>query len=417
MEPEYALLTIGVALILGKIGDHIIERFELPGVLGEIFIGMLLGNLIFFGILPNSALILHDETFEFLAKIGIIFLLFLGGLDTEVEMVKKTGVVATVSTIGGVFVPLILGYITGFYLLKFSSREAFTMGVLLTATSIGITVRVMMDLGVLRSEVGAASLSASIMDDFLGIALIIFAVGSGSVLELGEKIALFFFITGIIAWYAIDKYVKFAEWLRVEMGVLALSIGLMFIFSALAEKWFQAAIEGAFMSGLVLSKLPEGKRVMEEVRSIGYGLFIPLFFVYVGAQLDLRVFTHGDAIKLATIITLLAILGKVLGRGIFARLAGWDWRKSIQMGIGSIPRLEVALVAVMVAIHGGAIPKAHAQYFMAATLVFVTVTTLITPPLLKLAFKSEIEAMKKQKVEKRKIAIEESKQRISEVKK
>ncbi|HDD31803.1 MAG TPA: cation:proton antiporter, partial [Thermococcus litoralis] len=160
MAPEWILFTLGVALVFGKLGDHLMERFELPGVLGEILMGMILGNLIYFGLIRPEYLTLHsDETFEFLARLGIIFLLFLGGLDTDVEMLKKTGAVATVSTIMGVFVPLILGYL-GLKLMGYPSREAFAGGVLLTATSIGITVRVMMDLGVLRSDVGAASLSA-----------------------------------------------------------------------------------------------------------------------------------------------------------------------------------------------------------------------------------------------------------------
>ena len=187
MDATWILFTIGVALIAGKIGDHLMERFELPGVLGEILMGMLLGNLIYFGLISPERLTLHsNDTFEFLAKLGLIFLLFLGGLDTEVEMLKKTGKVATVSTLMGVFVPLFMGWL-GLKLMGYPSREAFAGGILLTATSIGITVRVMMDLGVLRSEVGAASLSASVMDDFLGIALIIFAVGSGSVLGQGLR--------------------------------------------------------------------------------------------------------------------------------------------------------------------------------------------------------------------------------------
>ncbi|AIF70177.1 potassium transporter [Palaeococcus pacificus DY20341] len=417
MDATWILLTIGVALIAGKIGDHLMERFELPGVLGEILMGMLLGNLIYFGLISPEYLTLHsNETFEFLAKLGIIFLLFLGGLDTEVEMLKRTGKVATVSTLMGVFVPLLMGWL-GLRLMGYPSREAFAGGILLTATSIGITVRVMMDLGVLRSEVGAASLSASVMDDFLGIALIIFAVGTGSVLGLISKMAVFFIITGLVAWYSIEKYVKFAEWLHVERGVLGMVLALMFLFSALAQHWFDAAIEGAFMAGLVLSKLPEGKKLLEDIKAIAYGLVVPIFFVYTGAMLDLRVFASGDALSLAAVLTTIAVIGKVLGRGAGAVIMGWDIKKALQMGIGSIPRTEVALVDLMVAIHGGAIPQSDAQKFVAATLIFITVSVLITPPLLKWVFREDVEAMKKGKVEARKSTIEETKKKIAKVKK
>jgi len=413
MAPEWILFTLGVALVFGKLGDHLMERFELPGVLGEILMGMILGNLIYFGLIRPEYLTLHsDETFEFLARLGIVFLLFLGGLDTDVEMLKKTGAVATVSTIMGVFVPLILGYL-GLKLMGYPSREAFAGGVLLTATSIGITVRVMMDLGVLRSDVGAASLSASVMDDFLGIALIIFAVGTGSILGLISKMVIFFIITGLVAWYTIEKYIRFSEWLHVEKGVLGMVLALMFLFSALAEHWFDAAIEGAFMAGLVLSKLPEGKRIMEEVRSISYGFLVPVFFVYTGAMLDLRVFTSFDALSLAGVLTTIAVVGKVLGRGVGAMIMGWSAKKALQMGIGSIPRTEVALVDLMVAIHGGAIPESDAPKFIAATLIFITVSVLITPPLLKWAFKEEVEIMKQGKAEKRVKAVQETKRRIS----
>jgi Kef-type K+ transport system membrane component KefB len=271
----------------------------------------------------------------------------------------------------------------------------------------------MMDLGVLRSDVGIASLSASVMDDFLGIALIIFAVGTGSLLGLISKMAVFFIITGLVAWYTIEKYIRFSEWLHVEKGVLGMVLALMFFFSALAEHWFDAAIEGAFMAGLVLSKLPEGKRIMEDVKAIAYGFLVPVFFVYTGAMLDLRVFTSFDALSLAAVLTTIAVVGKVVGRGLGTLIMGWSARKALQMGISSIPRTEVALVNLMVAIHGGAIPESDAPKFIAATLIFITVSVLITPPLLKWAFKEEVEAMKQGKMEKRVEAVKETKRRIS----
>ncbi|MCD6373562.1 MAG: cation:proton antiporter [Thermococcus sp.] len=431
----WLLFALGISLILAKIGDSLIERFELPGVLGELIMGIILGNLVYFGIVaPQYLPIVSGEGFttdatqvsEFLAKLGIIFLLFLGALDTDVEQLKKTGLTATVSTLLGVFVPLIMGW---FVLMEmgYPSKEAFAGGVLLTATSIGLTVRVMMDLGVLKSEVGVASLSASVMDDFLGIALIIFAVGTGSLIDLSIKIVLFFIITGVIWWYLVDHYIRFAERLHVEKGVLGMVIGMMFLFAALAESWFAAAIEGAFMMGLVLSKLPEGRRLMDDLRAIGYGLLVPFFFVHTGAMLNLTVFENADALVLATVLTVVAVFGKVLGRGFGAWITAWGrgreflftkenlWM-SLQMGIGSIPRTEVALVNLMVAIHGGAIPPEDAPKFIAATLIFITVSVLITPPLLKWAFKNEIEKARSSKASRKVERIMETKEKIKELK-
>ncbi|WP_297465115.1 cation:proton antiporter [Thermococcus sp.] len=431
----WLLFALGISLILAKIGDSIIERYELPGVLGELLMGMILGNLVYFGLVaPHYLPIVSGEGFatdttaiaNFLAKLGIIFLLFLGALDTDIEQLKKTGLTATVSTIMGVFVPLILGWFA-LMELGYDSREAFAGGVLLTATSIGLTVRVMMDLGVLKSEVGAASLSASVMDDFLGIALVIFAVGTGSLIELSLKIVAFFLITGVIWWYLVDYYIRFAERLHVEKGVLGMALGMMFLFAALAEGWFAAAIEGAFMMGLTLSKLPEGKRLMDDVRAIGYGLLIPFFFVHTGAMLNLTVFKHKDALVLAAVLTTVAIVGKIIGRGFGAWITAWgrgreflftreNFWMSLQMGIGSIPRTEVALVDLMVAIHGGAIKPEHAPEFIAATLIFITVSVLITPPLLKWAFKREIEEARAAKTAQKVERIRETKERIREIK-
>ncbi|NJE01210.1 cation:proton antiporter [Thermococcus sp. JdF3] len=431
----WLLFALGLSLILAKIGDSIIERYELPGVLGELLMGMILGNLVYFGIVaPQYLPIVSGEAFttdmtvvaNFLAKLGIIFLLFLGALDADLEQLKKTGLTATVSTVLGVFVPLVIGW---FALMEmgYPSREAFAGGVLLTATSIGLTVRVMMDLGVLKSEVGAASLSASVMDDFLGIALVIFAVGSGGLLELSVKIVAFFILTGVIWWFLVDYYIKFAERLHVEKGILGVVLGMMFLFAALAEGWFAAAIEGAFMMGLVLSKLPEGKRLMEDVKAIGYGLLIPFFFVHTGAMLNLTVFENANALILAAVLTAVAVFGKVAGRGLGAWITAWgrgraflftkkNFWMSLQMGIGSVPRTEVALVDLMVAIHGGAISPEHAPEFIAATLIFITVSVLITPPLLKWAFREEIETTRAQKASAKVERIESTKKRIKELK-
>ncbi|MBP2172752.1 cation:proton antiporter [Methanococcus voltae] len=388
MDYSWVLLTLGISLIAGKLGDHFMEKLKLPGVLGEILMGMFLGNLIYFGFIDGNHLTLHNnEIFEFLSKLGIIFLLFLGGLDTNIAEVKKTGAIATVSTVFGVLFPLVMGYLA-LVSVGYPSQEAFAAGVILTATSIGLTVRVMMDLGVLKTDVGYASLSASIMDDFLGIMLIIFVVGMGDLTSLFGKLGLFVII-GFIGWKLIGKYISFAEKLHVQRGILSFILALLFIFSFLAENWFEAAIEGSFLAGLILSKTPEGKAVMNDVKTIGYSFLIPLFFVYTGASLDLGVFGNYDALSLAVILTVVAVISKVVGRGLGAKLMGWTTKKSLQMGIGSIPRAEIALINLMVAVNAGIISAGNVPKFIAATLIFITVSILITPPLLKWAFKDE----------------------------
>lgn len=401
------LFTIGLVLIFAKMFDVVFEKVKLPGVLGEIIFGIIIGNIVLYGYFfgPSVSAWLQQwiqlrgpepfsglDPIHYLAKLGIVMLLFIAGLDTDVEQLKSTGKVATISTVMGVFVPLIIGWLSGLAI-GYSMHESFVMGVLLTATSIGVTVRTMMDIDMLRTDVGAASLSASVMDDFLGIALIIFAVGTGSIIVFGVELAIFFVVTLIAAWYYMPYITQFTrKYIRTEKGMLGVLLGVMLLFSSLAEFSFGAAIEGAYFAGIVLSRLPAKRIITQDVKAIGYGLLIPMFFVYTGAQMDIGVFIKKDALILAGVILVAAIFGKILGRGIGARIGGFNWHKSWQMGIGSIPRMEVALVSLTVAITAPSHPisPAHVPLFIAATMVFVTVTTLLTPPMLKWSFRKEI---------------------------
>ncbi len=405
------LFTIGFVLVFAKIFDSLFERVNLPGVLGELIFGVIIGSFVLYGYffgggfdqwVHNWLVIRSDTPFggvepvKFVADLGIIMLLFIAGLETDVEQLKSTGKVATISTVMGVFVPLVLGFLFGL-MLGYPTRESFVLGVLLTATSIGVTVRTMMDIHVLSTDVGAASLSASVMDDFLGIFLIIFAVGGGSLLVFGINLTVFLIVTLIAAWYYMPQITKFvSKYIHTEKAMLGVLMGVMLLFSAFAQYSITAAIEGAYFAGITLSRVKEKRIINEDAKAIGYGLLIPLFFVYTGAQLDIGVFLKKDALMLAGVILLAAIFGKILGRGIGARIGGFNWHKSWQMGIGSIPRMEVALVSLTVAITSPThpIPPQHVPLFLAATMVFVIVTTLLTPPLLKWAFRKEIMEMK-----------------------
>ncbi len=388
------LLTVGVSLILAKILGGLVEKTGIPGVLGEICVGIILGNLVLFYPFLSRYFVFTDEAFDFVSKLGIVFLLFLAGIETDIRELKATGKAATLSTIGGVITPLIMGYLATKFM-GFSDKEAFAIGVMLTATSIGLTVRVMMDLGVLKTRVGNASLSASVMDDFIGIALIIIATGQGDIYMTIIEMVVFILITLVVGWFVVDRIMGATRFFATIKGTLAYSIGIMLLFAALAEYMFDAAIEGSFIAGLIMHKTKEYSVIVNDIRGISYGFVVPLFFVHVGSILDVRVFARTDVLLLAFIVTTIAVLGKIVGRGIFARIGGFTWRESFQMGVGSVPRMEVALISAYVAINAGVFTPEHVKVVLAVAMVFVTVTTLITPPLLKYSFKKEIESMKK----------------------
>ncbi len=397
MNEATFLFDIGVALILAKVLGYGFERFKQPAVMGEILAGILIGQY-FLGyiikeIIGAPALYPFDfssEDFVDVAHLGIIFLLFITGLETNVGSIKSTGKVAVYSTIGGVIVPLLMGFILG-ELLGYGLRVSLVIGVLLTATSIGITARTMMDLGVMRTDVGVTSLSSSIMDDIIGLVLIVLVTGSGSLLNISVNIAIFFLIV-LIAFRFIDKLMILGDKVHTAKALVSISLGICFILSAIAEHTLSAAIEGAFFAGLLISRTVQSRRIIEDIKSIGYAVFIPLFFVYIGTIVNLGAFLKPEVIILSICIVTVAIVSKVTGRGIGAIMAGYSRKKSLQLGIGSVPRMEVALVSMAIAVRVGAIGSDISDTFIAATFVFVTVTTLITPPLLKWSFRDEIEA-------------------------
>ena len=391
------LLYLGLALVLAKLIGSLFEHFRLPAVLGEITVGVLLGASFVGLFMPGLTWFYPKDEFKYpvehIGHIGIILLLFISGMETNLKTIKKTGKVAMISTVIGVLVPFILGYMAGI-LMGYGQQPSLVLGALLTATSIGVTARTMMDLGVLNTDVGTASLSASVMDDFLGIFAIIIAIGATSAWAmsiLGIKITLLIVVELGIGLFTVNYLVKGMERVKTTKAMLGISLGLMLIFSSFAQFTVQAAIEGAFFAGIILGTTAESKIITDDIKALSYGFFIPLFFVYIGSLIDLNVFTDPKAIILAVVIVIIAIVGKVVGRAAGARIGGFNWKQSLQMGIGSIPRMEVALVSIMLAIKGGAITGELANVFLASTMIFVTVTTLITPPLLKWSFKDEIE--------------------------
>jgi len=295
--------------------------------------------------------------------------------------------VSIVAAVLGALFPLILGYIilSNF---GYTIQESFVGGVILTATSIGITARLLMDLKVLRTDVGVAAISASIIDDFLGLILLILAIGSGNLLGIISEIAVFFVITGYLGWKFINRYIVFAEKFHIEKAVLSLTLGLMFLFSFLSETWFDVAIEGAFMAGLILSKTSEGKILVREIKSIGNSFLIPLFFIYTGARLNLTAFLNHDALVLSAVFIVVGVISKFFGWGLGGKLMGpWDLKKSLQLASASVPRAEIALINLMIAVSAGVISESNVSKFIAATLIFVTFTIVLTPPLLKKVFK------------------------------
>jgi Kef-type K+ transport system membrane component KefB len=372
-----------------------------PAVIGEIIAGILLGGVGLFLFMGQTITVYNypftlpelnylSPEFQLLAEIGILFLLFISGLETSLSQLKKMGKPSTYIAIGGVIVPLVFGILVGL-LFGYSLPVSIVIGLILVATSVGVTVRTLMDLHVLDSDVGTTILGAAVIDDVIGIVLLAFVFGFDSPVTLGLKIVIFFFIFLYLGLKVIDRILNLGERILLPKAFLSISLSIFLIISFFASALGIAGIIGAFVAGLLIGNTLKSRKIIDDVRAIGYGLFIPLFFVWVGAQLwsgastDLT--TYASIGLLTLMIIIVAILGKLFGCSIGAFLSHMKKRECIQIGIGMIPRMELALIIVTSAISTGVISDFEVQHqILAATILLTIVTTLITPVLLKATF-------------------------------
>jgi Kef-type K+ transport system membrane component KefB len=301
---------------------------------------------------------------------------------------KKT---SSFVAIGGIILPLTLGTAACLFL-GFSQQDSIVIGLILIATSVGVTVRTLMDLHVLDSDVGMTILGGAVIDDILGIILLAFVIGMESPLWVGAKVAIFFLIFLYLGLKVIDKILNLGEKIHLPKAFLSFALAIFLIYSFLADTFGIAGIIGAFVAGVLIGHSFQSRKIIDDVQAIGYGFFIPLFFVWVGASL-LDGFSRGlssfAAIGLLTLVIIfVAIVGKIVGCGIGAKLAGMKNLESLQIGVGMIPRMELALIIVSAAISHGLLSSPEVEHQILATTVLLTVaTTLIAPFLIKATFK------------------------------
>ena len=332
--------------------------------------------------------------FELLATIGILFLLFISGLETSISRLKKSEKAASFSAVGGVILPLILGTVCGLFF-NFSLQDSIIIGLILTATSVGISVRTLLDLHVLDSEVGTTILGGAVIDDVIGIILLAFVLGVDSPVYMSIKIIVFFFIFLYLGLKVIDKILNLGEKIHLPKAFLSISLAIFLLISFFADKFGIAGITGAFVAGILIGHTIKYKRIIDDVKTIGYGFFIPLFFVWIGARLfdgisgDFSLFFNIGLLSI--LIIFIGIIGKILGCGIGAKLAGMKGKQALQVGIGMIPRMEVALIIVSTAISQHFLSSERIEHqLLAITVLLTVITTLITPSLVRYVFTKDL---------------------------
>ena len=385
MESYKYLLDIALILISTKILGLLTRRIQLPQVVGALIAGLLLGPACF-GVLQETDFIKN------IAEIGVIVLMFEAGLETDVQELKKTGLASFIIALLGVIVPLIGGYFVATIYNPVTDQQTMLqnifVGVVLTATSVSITVETLKELGKLSTKTGNAILGAALIDDVLGIiALTVISSFAGSDVSLWVillKILGFFIFCGVVAFLFI-KFVnpwinKYKKDLR-RFVILAFAFCLLMSFSA--EYFFGVSdITGAFVAGLILSNNKKTSYMLNRFDTVSYVLLSPVFFASVGLKVT---FSNMSAtvVVLTVLLLVVAILSKMIGCGLGAKICKYTNLQSVKIGIGMISRGEVALI---VATKGMSMGLMKDEFFAPLVLVVVA-TTIVTPILLKLAYK------------------------------
>ena len=385
MESYKYLLDIALILISTKILGLLTRRIQLPQVVGALIAGLLLGPACF-GVLQETDFIKN------IAEIGVIVLMFAAGLETDVQELKKTGLASFIIALLGVIVPLIGGYFVATIYNPVTDQHTMLqnifVGVVLTATSVSITVETLKELGKLSTKTGNAILGAALIDDVLGIiALTVISSFAGSDVSLWVillKILGFFIFCGVVAFLFI-KFVnpwinKYKKDLR-RFVILAFAFCLLMSFSA--EYFFGVSdITGAFVAGLILSNNKKTSYMLNRFDTVSYVLLSPVFFASVGLKVT---FSNMSAtvVVLTVLLLVVAILSKMIGCGLGAKICKYTNLQSVKIGIGMISRGEVALI---VATKGMSMGLMKDEFFAPLVLVVVA-TTIVTPILLKLAYK------------------------------
>jgi len=392
------LLALIVILVAAKLGGDLMVRVGQPAVLGELLFGIIVGNLCLFGC-HSIDFIKHDPSVEALSELGVMILLFQVGLESDLGKMMKVGTSSLVVATLGIIAPFFLGWgVAAFFLPHESVYVHVFIGATLCATSVGITARVLMDLGRIKTPEARIILGAAVIDDVQGLIIlavvtgIIAAAGTGaamssiSILMIVLKATAFLLGAIIVGTKLAPRLFRLASRLKAADLLLATSLGICFGFAYLANIIGLAPIVGAFAAGLILDEVhwrnfaQRGEHSVDELIKPIAAFLVPIFFVKMGAGVDLSTFANINVLVFAGALTIAAIIGKqVCGLGVLQK--GLD---RLSVGIGMIPRGEVGLIFASIGsklVIDGEKVVGNATY--SAVVIMVIITTMITPPALK----------------------------------
>jgi Kef-type K+ transport system membrane component KefB len=337
----------------------------------------------------NGSAALLDFVRDF-AQVGVLLLMFVAGLETDLVMMRHVGRVAFWSAFGGVVLPMLFGAITAVTFGLPLYWEGVFVGAILTATSVSISAQTLLEIGALRTREGSTILGAAVIDDVMGIVVLSLVVAlakaSGAGLDwaalgvVGARVTIYF-VVAIAARRLLTPVLRWASTRGVSQAMLSAGLVLMFVYAWAAEYvGGVAAITGAYLAGVLIAQTDFKKQVDAGIHPVTYSIFVPLFFISIGLEANAR--ELGPRAMFTVVLVLVAIVAKAIGCGVFARLFGFSTTESVRVGVGMISRGEVGLIVAGYGLANGLI---ESDVFSASVLM-VLVTTMVTPPLMRLVF-------------------------------
>lgn len=399
-QKEIVSVLFGLILfiVVAKLGGDLMERINQPAVLGELILGVVVGNLVLFGI-HTFEFLKHDQFIEILSEIGVIILLFEVGLENNLKEMLSVGTSAFLVATAGVVAPFLLGWgVAAIFLPGEAVYIHIFIGATLTATSVGITARVIKDIKKIQTKEAKIILGAAVIDDIMGLVVLAIVTGLISAADTGQGInslSVLFIVAKAITFIVLALVVGIKVMPRIFLAalnlkgqgiLLTIALAVCFGLAATAELIGLAGIVGAFAAGVIMEKvhyrgfLERGDHTLEELIYPISIFLVPIFFVRMGLMVDLSTFGNMNVLLFAAVLTVVAIIGKqacsigIVDKGL----------NRLSVGVGMIPRGEVGLIFAKIG-HGMAIAGipviSDATY--SAVVIMVIVTTLVTPPFLK----------------------------------
>ncbi|MDR6550627.1 cation:proton antiporter [Paenibacillus qinlingensis] len=372
------ILQLMVIILSTKIAGDVSVRLGQPSVLGKLIIGVLIGPAVLGWVQPS-------EIISAFSNIGVLLLMFFAGLETDIKELNNNRTSSLSVAVGGIILPLLLGYITGI-IIGMETAHALFLGLLLSATSVSISVQTFKELGQLQSRESTTVLGAALVDDIIVVIslAVMMSFLSTEEVKMGMVIlkkVVFFALVILIGWKVVPWLMRKLSALQVTESVISIGIVICLFFAYMAEYFGVAGIIGTFAAGIAISRTEFKKEVEKKLEPIAYAIFVPVFFVSIGLSVSL----DGIMSQLVLIIclTVVAILAKLLGSGFGAKITGFNWRSSAVIGAGMISRGEVALIIAAIGLEEGLL----SQTYFTSLVIVVILTTLVTPPLLKALLK------------------------------